>query len=96
MSTIKLLKKDAIIPVQIGAGFIQKLQSMLMSLVDERTEQELEIFKKLAENGQELSEPWMEHVQLLMILLNEIDKAAEANGFTYESSVDDAINQQES
>ena len=96
MSTLKMLKKDAIIPLQIGSGFVQKIQSMLITLIDERSPEDIELLQKLAESGQEPTEPWMEHIQILMILLNELDKSAEANGMTVEKSVDDVINEQES
>jgi hypothetical protein len=96
MATVKMLKKDALIPLQVGTGFVQKIQSMLMALVDERSPEDIEILQKLAQSGQELPEPWMEHIQVLMILLNELDKSAEANGMTVEKSVDDAISEQES
>ena len=40
-STVKMLKKDALVPITIGTGFIQKLQSMLMTLLADRTEEEI-------------------------------------------------------
>jgi hypothetical protein len=96
MATIKMINKDALIPIQIGAGFVQKIQSVLLTLVNERTEQELEAYQKHVTEQQDLPEPWMEHMHLLIVILSELDKAAEAGGFTSERSVDDVINEADS
>lgn len=96
MSTIKVIKKDALIPLQVGTGFLQKIQSVLLALVSERTEQELELYQKLATEQQEFPEPWMDNLHLLMVLISELDRSAEANGLTMEKDVDDAISESES
>lgn len=95
-STVKMLKKDALVPITIGTGFIQKLQSMLMSLIADRTEEEINLLQQLAEQEQELPEPWMEHIQLLMVLLNELDASAQTNGFVIEKSVDELTTESDS
>ena len=95
MATIKMLKKDAQVPIVVGAGFIQKLQSMLFALIAERTEDEMAVLQKLIEQGQEPAEPWMDHIQTLMALLNELDNAAIANGFTVDKEIDDVISESE-
>lgn len=94
MNTVKMLKHDALIPIKFGTGFVQRLQSMMMSLASQRTEEEIQLFQKLLKEGQELPEAWMEHIETLSILLKEIDQSAEANGFIIEKSIDDLINEQ--
>jgi mannitol/fructose-specific phosphotransferase system IIA component len=95
-STIKMLKKDAQVPITVGAGFIQKLQSMLVAILADRTEEEITVLQNLIEQGQEPSEPWMDHVQILMSLLNELDNSAIANGLTIDKEVDDILTESES
>jgi hypothetical protein len=96
MATIKMLKKDALIPIQIGAGFVQKIQSVLLALVNDRTEQELETYQKHLEQQEDFSEPWMENIHLLVVLISELDKSSQANNLTVDRTVDDAINESES
>lgn len=94
-TTLKMIKKDASIPVTIGAGFFQKLQSVLLYLTEERTDEELNHFKTLSEKGEEFPEPWMDHLFTMIILTRELENAAESNNMTVNSSIDDAINQLE-
>lgn len=86
---IKMVKSDAIIPINIGAGFMQKLTSVLISLADQQTEEEMLLLQKLMNDGKELPEPWMENIFTLMVLLKDIETAAEKNGFTYEKTLDE-------
>lgn len=88
-STITMIKKDALINLQVSTGFLQKVQQMLAALTSERTDEEIESFKKLLEtNPQDLPEQWMEHLVLLSTLLQVIEAEAVKQGFTYEASVD--------
>jgi len=89
MSTVKMIKNDAIVPIELGAGFIQKLQGIMFSLVEDKTQEEIELFKTLSEKGEEMPEPWMEHVQTLYALLAAVQESAEKNGLVFDKSVDD-------
>lgn len=94
-ATIKMIKKDAAIPITIGAGFFQKLQSILLYLTEEKTDEELVHFKTLSEKGEDFPEPWMDHLLTMIILTKELENAAELNNMIVNTSVDDAINQLE-
>lgn len=87
--TIKMLKKDAVIPINVGTGFFQKLNSMLIYLVEQQTEEEIKLFETLVKENKELPEPWMENMHTLIALLSELEKSADANGMMYDKSVDD-------
>ncbi len=91
---IKMLKSDAMIPITIGAGFFQKLTSALIYLVDQHSEEEMKLLQTLMSENKELPEPWMENIQTLMVLLAELEKSAEANGFMYDQSLDDDLTKQ--
>jgi len=86
---IKMVKSDAVIPINIGAGFMQKLTSVLVSLADQQTEEEMLLLQKLMNEGKELPEPWMENIFTLIVLLKDIEMSAEKNGFTYEKTLDE-------
>jgi RIO-like serine/threonine protein kinase len=86
---IKMVKSDAVIPINIGAGFMQKLTSVLISLADQQTEEEMLLLQKLMNEGKELPEPWMENIFTLIVLLKDIEMSAEKNGFTYEKTLDE-------
>lgn len=87
MSTIKMIKKDASIQITIGSGFMQKIQAIVVSMVSERTDEELLEFQRQAVAKEELSIEWMEHLSTMMLLMNEIEVKAEEQGFTYDSEI---------
>jgi hypothetical protein len=83
MSTVKMIKADAQIAVTFGVSFIKKLQSLLLYLSEERSIEELNQFKELAEKQEEFPEAWMDHLQTMIILVREIESTAEkTNQFT--------------
>lgn len=95
MDKIKMIKKDAIIDVKIGTGFIQKLQQLLMHIASELTPEQLEQYKKetadFKDISHEFSEPWMNSLTTISILLRDIESEASIQGKTYEGSIEDAI-----
>lgn len=89
-STVTMIKKDAVINIQVSTAFLQRAHEMLASLTAEKTDEEIESFKKLLEtNPQELPEEWMEHLLLLSRLIQVIESEAVKQGFTYEQTIDD-------
>jgi hypothetical protein len=90
MDKVKMIKKDASIGIKVGAGFLQKLQKLLFFIAADLTEEQLDQFKKEAESfkeGSQFSEDWMEHITTISVLLKELEKAAEEQGFTYEEDI---------
>lgn len=87
MSNIKMIKQDASIKVTFGSGFIQKIQSIVVYMVNERTEEELAEFQRLIVAKEELTLDWMEHLSTMMLLMNEIEVQAEEQGFTYDADI---------
>ena len=87
MSNIKMIKQEAAIQVVIGSGFLQKIQAIVVHMVNERTDEELAEFQRLAMAKEELTLDWMEHLSTMMLLMNEIETKAEEQGFTYDADV---------
>jgi len=89
MSTITMIKKDALINIQVNTAFLQRAHEMLASLTAEKTDEEIENFKKLLEtNPQDLPEDWMEHLVLISRLIQVIESEAVKQGFTYDQTID--------
>jgi hypothetical protein len=87
MSNIKMIKQDASIQVTFGSGFIQKIQAIVVHMVNERTDEELAEFQRQAVAKEELTLDWMEHLSTMMLLMNEIEIQAEEQGFTYDADI---------
>lgn len=90
MPLVKTIKKDAQIPVVIGAGFFQKLQQLLFSILENKSEEELNQYSEHVTKNEEFSEPWMDNLHTIVILLREIEMSAEKHQMVSESSVDDS------
>lgn len=94
MPVVKMIKSDAQIPVVFGAPFVQRLQSLMLYITDSHTEEELISFKNLIENKEELTEPWMDHLYTMMILLQEIESSAEKSNQTNDVDSDTITTQE--
>lgn len=87
MSNIKVIKKDAIIDIKVGTGFLQKLQKLMIHIISDVSPEQLAEYKKEAENfkqDSEFSEDWMEHLTTISVLVKEIEQQAETQGYTYD------------
>lgn len=85
-----MIKKDASVEIKIGAGFMQKIQKLLLYVASDLTAEQLDKFKLEAESfkeGSEFSEDWMEHITTISVLLKELEAAADKQGFTYEEDI---------
>jgi hypothetical protein len=56
-------------------------------MVNERTDEELAEFQRLAVAKEELTLDWMEHLSTMMLLMNEIETKAEEQGFTFDADI---------
>jgi len=89
---IKVIKKDAVIDIKVGTGFLQKLQKVMMSIAANVTEEDIEKYKTEAEkikDGHQFTEDWMDNLTTMSILLKELETKAEEQGFTYDQNFDD-------
>lgn len=84
---IKMIKKDAIMDIKIGTGFLQRLQKMLIYLSKDASEEDMRRYGEMAKNNEEFTEDWMEHLMTMTILLKEIETKAEEQGHTYEDDI---------
>lgn len=85
-----MIKHDAIVKIEIGTGFLQKLQKLFIFLGSELTTEQLELYKKVAETKkpeEDFPEEWMDQLTTISVLLREIEVKAEEQGFTYEEEI---------
>lgn len=87
MATIKMIKKDAIVKIDVGTGFIQNLQGVLMFIANQHTTDELLDFKNRANNKEPL-EDWMNHLITISTLVKEIETKADQQGFVIDQESD--------
>lgn len=92
-NTITMMKKDAVVNIQVGSGFLHRVQQVLTKLIADQTAEELEQFKALmAEGKYEFAEDWMNHIFTLSSFVSYIESEALKQGHTYEQEVEDEIN----
>jgi hypothetical protein len=88
-NTVTMMKKDAIINIQIGTGFLQKMQQVVAGLVSQHTKEEIDSFNELIKKGEtEFSEEWMDHLFILSAFVHLVEKEAISQGATFEKQVD--------
>jgi len=92
MSKVTMIKNDAVITISIGSAFLQKLQKVLVQLISDKSEEEIEDYKKAIQDAtlEELPEPWMENLLVINTLLRSIEHEAIKSGQTYEENIDDS------
>jgi hypothetical protein len=91
---VTLLKKDALVSIKIGTGFLKKLQDALMDVSANRSEEELKELENLIKEKKELTESWMDTVFTLSLLIRSIEEEALNQGLTYEEDVDNLTPQE--
>jgi hypothetical protein len=94
----KMIRKDAIINLKINTGMLQKIQQLVGYFTKDLTEEQIKKYKEefpdykeVSKGVKQFSEPWMYPTTTVIFLLEEIDKAAEQQGLTYEMNLEDYI-----
>jgi hypothetical protein len=92
MEKIKMIKKDARIAIEVGTGFLQNLQKVMMYIVAELNQEDIQRYSeesKTYDPSVGFSEEWMEHLATIAVLIKEIEDKAETQGATYEKDFDE-------
>ena len=84
-----MIKKDAIMSIEVGTQLFSHLNELFVYIVSEHSEEELLKFKELAEKGSPITEPWMTHLQALQTLIVGFQQSAIDKGMTYEQEVEE-------
>ncbi len=90
MNQVTFLKKDAVVELSIGAGFLVKLQQLAAHLVSGLSQEDLDRYLREAEHpSEEFSEPWMEHLQTVNLLIYAVEKKAIDTNMVVTRNVED-------
>lgn len=96
MDKVKMIKKDAIVQVGIGTGFLQQIQKVILFLAKDLKQEQLDDYKKqleikAKENDHQFTEEWMDALTTLSILLRDVEEKADEQGHSYEADMSEAI-----
>jgi hypothetical protein len=98
METVKvtMIKKDAVIDIKVGAGFMGRLQQTLSFIIKPLTKEDIEKYteelKNITSDNAEFSEPWMTALSCVSLLLKNLEEAAKQQGHTYEKELSEDSN----
>jgi hypothetical protein len=84
------LKKDAIVPIKIGTGFLQQIGAIIPILLENKSQEDVAKIEKLIQDKQEL-EPWMSAIATIQILVKTVFEEADKEGMVEYRSVDDVL-----
>lgn len=84
---LTLIKKDAQIPLIVGTGFLSRLQQVLLSLLEDKTEEELQILTNHIQENSVPVDTWMYHFETISLLIREIEAKAFEKGLVEEVDV---------
>lgn len=72
---IKMLKKDAVLPINISTGFYLRCKAVANFLVEGKTSEEMATaYEKI--KTEKIDEAWIAHLETLLVLCAEFDKQA--------------------
>ena len=94
----KFIKRDAVVNITLGANIIEKITHILGYISKDissdrvnKYHEELKHFNEILKNEKQFSEDWMNHVTTLSLILQEIDRQAEAQGQVIIGDIEDYL-----
>lgn len=75
-SGIPVLKKDTMVPIELGTGYIKRLYELSMFLIADKTPEQLEALNNAVQQDTADSELWMKHYVTVLSLLKGIEESA--------------------
>lgn len=76
---IPVLRKDAMVPLEIGSGYVKRLYELSMFIIADKTPDELEALRVAFENDTVDNEPWMKSYVTVVNLIKGIEEQAIAH-----------------
>lgn len=75
---IPVLRKDALVPVELGTGFIKRLYELSMFIIADKTPEQIDALHAALKQGPEAvdQELWMKHYMTVMSLLQAAEETA--------------------
>lgn len=78
------IKKDAIITIKVGAGYLERLQVLLVSLVDGKSAEELSEITEIIKAGKGDNDKDIANIETVASLIKALEQGATAQGLTEE------------
>lgn len=69
------LKKEAIVPIEIGTGYLQQIASIIPVLLEGKSQDDLNKIEELIQEKKQL-EPWMAAIASLQVLIKTVFEKA--------------------
>lgn len=83
---VGVIDEAAIVNIPMSTGFYKRIQTLLNHHLENRTKEEFQVAHESIRE-QKITEAWVFHYETLLILCNEFEKTAKANGFIKEVPV---------
>jgi hypothetical protein len=84
------LKKDAIVTIKIGTGYLQQIASIITLLVEGKTQEDLKNIEEKIKNKEEL-EPWMAAIATLQVLIRTVFEEADKEGLVEYKNLEESL-----
>ena len=84
------LKKDAIVNIKIGTGYLQQVAGIISFLVEGKTQEDLKNIEEKIKNKTEL-EPWMAAVATLQVLIRTVFEEADKEGLVEYKNLEESL-----
>lgn len=81
LETVEIIEPTAVVSVQIGAGFYQKIQQIVGFLIADKTVEDLRNANDQIQS-ENITDEWVKHYETLLILCKEFESEAKKNGLT--------------
>ncbi len=79
--SVEIIDEKAIVNIRMSTSFFQRLQLLYMSMIKDKSTEEIEKFLEESKS-QNISSEENYHIETLLIVLAEFQKNAKAEGFT--------------
>lgn len=91
--TVEMIRKDAIIPIEIGAGFYARLQQLLAFMVEDKTEEQIKEMQQALNSNAVNVDSWHYHYNTTLSLCQALDKQAQELKLTVTVPMDSLFSQ---
>lgn len=79
---VHYIPKTALIPIEVGSGYLQRLQKLLIYMLDDKTPEEIENLKQNLINNKVAEDSWEYQYQTVQTLIITIEQTAIEKGIT--------------
>ncbi len=92
-SKTPFLKKEAIVPIEIGTGYLQQIAAIIPVLLEGKSQDDVAKIEKLIQEKQPL-EPWMAAIASLQVLIKTVFEKADEMGLVEFKDTEEAMREE--